>query len=120
MAPEPVTEHSASLAARAADLKDTHLTCRTIGHAWKPLTASWHADEGAYFTGYRCTRCRCERQQWLDRFGRPVSNTYVYPEGYQMAGLGRLDRDDRGTVRLEALARMLAPAERPSGHLRAV
>lgn len=97
-----------SLAERAHQLKDAYVTCRTIGHAWRPMTASWHPDQGAYYAAYRCTRCRTERRCWYDRHGRPASTSYDYPEGYAMKGLGHLDADDRGTIRIEALTRMLA------------
>lgn len=106
-----------SLRERAHGLKDAHLTCRTIGHAWKPQTAAWHAESAAYYAAYGCTRCRTERRCWYDRHGHPVSTSYAYPEGYAMTGLGHLDADDRGTIRVEAFTRMLGA---PSANLKAI
>lgn len=103
----PAATDAPTVAARAHDLKDAYLTCRTLGHAWRPRTASWNSEARAYYAAYLCERCGGERACWFDQYGRPVSNRYTYPEGYVMPGVGRLDRDDRGTIRLEALARQL-------------
>lgn len=97
------------LVARAENLKTSHLLCRTIGHSWKPQAAVFYPKIRAYYTAYRCTRCRTERVAWLDSQGRPTSgggSRYNYPEGYVMPGVGHLDTDDRGVLRLAALSRL--------------
>lgn len=97
------------LADRADALKTSHLICRTIGHAWKPQAAVFYPKIRAYYTAYRCTRCRTERVAWLDSHGRPTSgggSRYNYPEGYVLPGVGHLDTDDRGVLRLAALGRL--------------
>lgn len=104
---QPPTDGPTSLTERVGGLSDAYLACRTLGHSWTPQTASWHPESRAYYAGYRCSRCTCERRAWFDHHGRPVSNRYVYPEGYTMPGVGHLDADDRGQIRLESFGRML-------------
>lgn len=104
-----MTDADRPLSERADELKTSHLLCRTIGHTWQPRAAVWYPKMRSYYTAYRCSRCRTERVSWLDSFGRPTSgggSRYVYPEGYVMPGVGHLDPDDRGMLRLTALGRV--------------
>lgn len=53
-----------------------------------------------------CTRCATQRVQRLSRMGSILGGSYLYPDGYQHKGLGRLDGADRDSLRLESLLRV--------------
>ena len=93
-------------------LTDAALLCRDVGHYWRPFTASWEPASRSYYRVLRCGRCKTERHQLLDSRGHPVSGHYVYPEGYLApAGMGRLVGDERDTLRLESLVRVMGGDE---------
>ncbi len=91
----------------AHDLNQSNLECRNYGHSWRPVTAVWIEDERVYEEMVRCGRCRSERLKLLDRFGMVVSSQYRYTRGYLKQGIGRLSPQDRGMLRLEAVARRI-------------
>lgn len=78
-----------------------HIHCRDYGHSWAPHTAQ-RIGKGFDQT-LKCTRCGTERHRVLDRFGDVVTNSYHYAEGYLVAGLGRLNGTDRGTLRIASI-----------------
>lgn len=78
------------------------LKCRTIGHGWKWTTVTRAGQK--YVQHLRCTSCDTTKRQELDSRGFIVSNSYTYPEGYLVSGLGYLDRDDRASLRLRFVA----------------
>lgn len=91
----------------AAGLSEAHLACRDYGHSWTPATARWDSELRAFARTLRCVRCHTERAQWLSQYGHPLRGHYVYPEGYQALGLGRLDGESRDVLRLESVSRLL-------------
>lgn len=93
----------------AVGLSPTHLQCRELGHNWRPYTAQWKPRDRCFDRVLRCTRCKTQRVQVLNRFGAIVSSHYVYADGYQAKGLGRIVGDGRDALRLEEL-------QRESGH----
>lgn len=101
------------VAAWARTLTDAALTCRDVGHYWRPFSASWDPESRSYYRVLRCGRCRTERHQLLDARGHPVRGHYVYPEHYLApAGTGRLVGGERDTLRLEAIVRVLGADDR--------
>lgn len=89
----------AALATMAAGALD----CRDYGHNWRPFDA-WRVARGAVEQRLRCQSCGTVRRRLLSRQGDVLAVGYVYPEGYLIAGLGRLTGSDRGRVRLATLA----------------
>jgi hypothetical protein len=89
------------------DMRTAYLQCRDFGHAWRPFTARWVPDQRSYHTQLRCTRCRTVRTRYISRNGEQVSKGYVYPDGYQLKGVGRITGEDRDHLRLESVLRVL-------------
>lgn len=108
MAGSTTSEATISPETFAAGLNTRVLHCRELGHNWKPWTASYDPKARAYDRRLRCASCKTQRVQVLDSSGHPVSNRYVYPEGYLAqnvdgVGLSAL----RDVFRLEAVTRFL-------------
>lgn len=89
----------------AEGLPDKFLHCRELGHLWRPHAGGKYA-EGGYSRVLRCNRCKTKREQEIDSRGMILSNKYVYPEGYQVEGLGRIVGEGRGVLRLQSLVRL--------------
>lgn len=96
----------------ARELTDAALLCRDVGHYWKPFTAGWEPESRSYYRVLRCGRCRGERHQLLDSRGHPIRGHYRYPDGYLAPpGSGRLVGDERDTLRLESVVRLMGGDE---------
>ncbi|MEU5547903.1 hypothetical protein AB0G85_37275 [Streptomyces sioyaensis] len=84
------------------------LHCRELLHSWRPSHAQLCVD-GGWERVLVCTRCKPLKRQVLDSEGCLVgSPRYEYAEGYlpdREDGLGRLDVEDRGRLRLAAIRR---------------
>ncbi|MYV98002.1 hypothetical protein [Streptomyces sp. SID3343] len=106
--------HEADLdrvATYAAELPNAWLLCRELGHNWGPHSARV-VDGGGFDRVLRCRRCPTRRHQVLDAYGRIVSNSYDYPEGYQMpAGQGRITGDGRGVLRVTSIRHDIEAAD---------
>ena len=88
----------------ASGLSTAKLHCRELGHMWRSLTVSM-ANQGAGFSRVlRCSSCRTERHEQLDRAARIMSYRYRYADGYLATRVeaGTLHRD---VFRLESLTR---------------
>lgn len=95
-------------------MPDTHLLCRDFGHSWRPYTAEWIPQRRQYVEALVCTRCQCVRKRLLDEFGAQLGQSYTYPDGYLVHGIGRLTGDDRNDLRLAGLqAVMRATGDNP-------
>ena len=95
----------------AADLPAKWLQCRELGHNWGPHKASLN-EEGGFDRILACRRCTAKRHQILDSYGRIVSNSYEYPDGYQMPpGQGRISGDARGVLRLASIQHTMEAQE---------
>jgi hypothetical protein len=101
-------EHVSEVQRWAERLSQSYLYCRTFGHTWKPWTARWVPEERCYEQIIRCSRCKNERFQLLNRYGEVVKNWYRYPHGYLHKALGRITGEGKGALRLEALKRQIA------------
>ena len=86
-------------------MPDTYRECREGGHRLDPYDAVKLPKNEGWIELKRCTRCGVERIRRLDSAGYIVGSRYSYSNvtGYLLAGLGRLDRDDRGALRLDAI-----------------
>lgn len=90
----------------AADWSDQILECRTYGHKWRPATAAYTKDRKAIATTQVCL-CMTERHSTLDaRTGWVMAIHYEYPDGYVLKGLGRIDGDAKGALRLATVQRV--------------
>lgn len=98
---------SAEVAAWASNLSEAFLLCREIGHKWNPHTAAWRSEQRCYERSLRCTRCRTRRLQLLTSYGAVISSQYIYPDGYQHKGFGRVIGDGRDALRLESIQRLV-------------
>lgn len=103
-----VTTHGPTeLGAAIAGMSDAQLQCRDFGHSWRPFTAEYIPQRRQYLEALRCSRCRAQRLRLLGQRGELLANRYVYPDGYLVQGLGRLDSDDRDALRLASLQLLL-------------
>lgn len=90
----------------AAHLTDAYLSCRDFGHSWRAHTAGFDRKESYWVRVLRCARCATERLQYVSATGSILSGRYLYPDGYQHKGLGRLTGSDRDALRLESTIRI--------------
>ena len=93
----------------AADLKESFLYCREMGHNWRPYSAGRYRD-GGFKRVLRCVRCKTKREQEISNRGAVMSNQYIYPEGYSCE-FGRIVGDGRGMLRLESIKRIVAKGD---------
>lgn len=91
----------ADIRAAIKDMDPVHTHCRDYGHAWTPFRGG--RVSGGFERQLRCTRCNTVRKQAINSKGVIGSNRYVYPEHYQIAGLGPISGDDRAKVRIASL-----------------
>lgn len=56
------------------------LLCRYQRHQWKFL--GFFRQEGQIVGGFQCRECKTVREQFIDRDGNMIGNTYHYPKGY--------------------------------------
>jgi hypothetical protein len=105
----PRKEAPESLEAFVDGLSDRVLTCRELGHHWRPLTVTWEREARAYHRQMRCPSCRTVRTQILTEHGHVISNGYRYPDGYLAGNL--TERVSRDAFRMAAVQRFLAAAD---------
>ena len=95
------------------------LACRTRGHSWEQDTS--HPENGSregrnYIVHFYCTRgCEVHKVQRWDQRGAVLRTSTSYPKdaaGHQtyLSGLGRLDAEAKGALRIATLDS--APARR--------
>lgn len=94
-----------TLEAFVEGLSDRVLSCRELGHHWRPLTVTWEPEARAYHRQMRCPGCRTVRTQVLTESGHVLSNGYRYPDGYLASGVA--ERINRDAFRMEAVQRFL-------------
>lgn len=99
-------DRQARLADVANNYPDQFLSCRDMGHAWRPHSAVW-LEGGQIERALECTRCKTARRQILDREGYILLGYYYYADGYQIPGIGRLDTDARAGLRKASLERLM-------------
>lgn len=81
----------------------THLVCRDLQHAWKPVNARRTAD--GYERIMQCLRCHAQKVQRLDTYGFLLGSRMKYPPGYLSKGQGRLTQRDRARMRVSNMDR---------------
>jgi hypothetical protein len=108
-----MTQDSMTVETFAASLPDRYLTCRELGHTWKPYRASFDTTARAYDRELRCTRCHTSRTQVVSTTGHVLANHYRYPNGYLTKHVedAMVSRD---VFRLESLTRYLNRPHRES------
>jgi hypothetical protein len=89
----------------AKDWNDAILECRTYGHNWQPLRATYNARLLFYAVVQICPRCGTQRNMEIGSRGQVYASWYTYPEGYLLSGLGRITGDARDTLRMETITR---------------
>lgn len=82
---------------------DGHLLCRDFGHSWRPWDVEYIPQRHQYVEALVCARCETVRRRLLDEYGALLANSYSYPNGYLIEGMGRLTGDDRNDLRLAGL-----------------
>jgi hypothetical protein len=97
-----------------AGMPDSHLMCRDFGHSWRPHHVEHVPQRGEYIEQLVCARCRTIRTRLVSPTGHQLANSYKYPDNYLIQGLGRLDEDDRATLRLSALHSVIEQLSRKS------
>lgn len=90
-----------------------YVECRTLGHAWRYTQVT--GNPTAYVQHLQCMRCRSDKHQELDAAGFIVRTSYTYSQDYLLAGMGRLDRSDRATLRVRAMNQAEVPFVRDGG-----
>lgn len=96
------------------ELTDKFLACRGLGHSWDD-NPNGEVDSELFRSSIgvlmlRCTRCRTERYDYLDREFQVFKRYYVYPKNYTtIPGYQRTD------VRAEMLSRSLLIRARRNG-----
>ena len=87
-----------------------YLACRELGHQWDGWTARY-SPESKYVIErtLKCQRCEAEKDQQMSARDGCIlwTGTFRYPEGYLFKGIGRLDTEMRGTVRLASVTHTL-------------
>jgi len=84
----------------------SHLTCRIWQHLWNVNRGDVTSDGGYLLWSMPCDRCETVKTiKVRRRTGRIEGTSYVYPADYGFQGLGALDADKRGSIRLTLLDR---------------
>ena len=99
-------DRNALLTEMAEKYPDKYLLCRDMGHSWKPQSAVW-LEDGNIERTITCSRCNTLRRQYLDANGYILVGYYSYADGYQIAGIGRMDTDARAGLRKASLSRLM-------------
>lgn len=84
------------------------LVCRIDRHVYDRRKSTVEMDGRIFVWGRTCSRCGTRRIQRLNSRGRILSNSYTYPKGYRVAGVGALDADSLGMIRLIVVGKGLA------------
>jgi hypothetical protein len=83
------------------DIADQFLACRDYGHAWRAYDVRIDKKYKEIHRVFSCLHdCGTQRTQVLSGNGHILRSFYTYPEGYVLAGIGRLNVDDRAAIRV--------------------
>ena len=74
-----------------SDVTLDQLECRTYGHEWERFNPLRQRPRWGWPLSLRCIRCRTERHDAIDINGGLISREYLYPTGYEIAGIVPLD-----------------------------
>lgn len=103
-----VSSHTVELDSAIGHMSPSQLQCRDFGHSWRPYTVEFIPQRRNYLEVLACTRCRSQRMRLLGERGELLGNAYRYSDGYLVKGLGRLDGDDRDSLRLASLQHLMS------------
>lgn len=99
----------------AQQLPDKYVRCRELGHVWRPSTARWVPSETLYERVLRCTSCRTEKVQLVNRHGHIISSVYRYAANYLAQHVTGLAGGARDVYRLEAITRWIDASKQQTG-----
>jgi hypothetical protein len=89
----------------AEQWSESVLECRDTGHHWERARAS-HIRRLHYYTVIHiCSRCGMFRTREMSESGHVYANSYTYPDGYLLKGLGRIAGEAKDAIRALALTR---------------
>lgn len=96
---------------RAAVVKmpETFLRCRDLGHTW--LQYRVKRIRGGFERSLFCRSCKTNKHMFISPKGEILASNYVYNDGYQIQGLGRIQAEGKSVLRLEALDRIMVDGE---------
>ena len=89
----------------ADDWSTDFLQCRDVGHHWVPEDAVHVIAARFYRVIHACTRCEVRRTRELSERGHVFAQTYDYPDGYMIKGLGRIAGEAKDALRLASTLR---------------
>lgn len=81
-----------------------YLTCRDMGHAWKPYTVD--RERRMWMSTMLCGRCGSFKVRTISSQGRLVKSNMQYADGYLIAGWGVMSAEDKAKMRLALLTRL--------------
>ncbi len=95
-----------------AQMEEDFIHCRANGHAWSRTKRWVNRLPGGYFDQViACDYCEGEKKQRINRRGQILRESRVYPEGYLLKGLGRVDLGGKAIFRLASLNAVAIDAE---------
>ena len=110
---DPFTATFEEVADAAQAWSDAVLRCRLLGHAWEQYHSEHILRFRYWHVQFRCERaCGVEKwEEWTER-GLVTAKGMNYPRDedgkplYLLEGVGRVNTDGRGALRLESVGRM--------------
>lgn len=82
-----------------------HLRCRDIGHVWVQYKVS--RVRGGFERSLYCRSCKANKHQFVSGRGEILASSYIYSDGYQFKGIGRVQSEGKAVLRLESLERVI-------------
>jgi hypothetical protein len=86
-------------------LTQEHLRCRDIGHVWVQYKVK--RVRGGFERSLYCRSCKASKHQFVSGRGEILASNYVYDDGYQFQGIGRVQSEGKAVLRLESLDRTI-------------
>lgn len=86
-------------------LTEEFLRCRDIGHVWVQYKVK--RVRGGYERSLYCRSCKASKHQFVSGRGEILASSYVYSDGYQFKGIGRVQSEGKAVLRLESLDRTI-------------
>ena len=84
---------------------EDYLRCRDIGHVWVQYKVK--RVRGGYERSLYCRSCKANKHQFVSGKGEILASSYVYNDGYQFRGIGRVQSEGKAVMRLESLDRVI-------------
>jgi hypothetical protein len=90
-------------------MPESYLRCRDLGHTW--LQYRVKRIRGGFERSLFCRSCKTNKHMFISPKGEILASNYVYHEGYQIQGMGRIQAEGKAVMRLESLDRVLSDGE---------